>query len=106
VNFYFEDAVPVRRIKIKQIIHFCTGIELIAVFLFCLVFDLINPGGQRVPLAVREVPKTGLFRIPQLTETEVFTVHLLLDKTWSQFSVKQYRSRLCTLFSLTLLRTS
>ena len=38
---------------------------------FVSVFDLINPGGQRVPLPVREVAKTGLFRIAQLTETQV-----------------------------------
>jgi len=31
------------------------------------VFDLINPSGQRVPLAVREVPNQAVFKIPQLT---------------------------------------
>ena len=32
------------------------------------VFDLINPSKQRVPLAVRELPNQGLFKIVQLTE--------------------------------------
>ena len=31
------------------------------------MFDLINPSGQRVPLAVREVPNQAVFKIPQLT---------------------------------------
>jgi len=38
------------------------------------VFDLINPSKQKVPLAVREVPNVGLFKIAQLTEIPVANI--------------------------------
>ena len=35
------------------------------------VYDLINPSGQRVPLAVRELPNQAIFKITQLTNLPV-----------------------------------
>ena len=62
------------------------------------VYDLINPSGQRVPLAVRELPNQAIFKITQLTNVPVrgekknkkkhFKLHSKRDNTFSIFPLR------------------